>query len=195
MRPIAAAALVIIGFLASPGIGAQGVGAVAGVVKDKSGAVLPGVTVQVTSVALIERVRTAVTDASGQYRLVNLPAGLYIVRFSLPGFSPVTRIGVEVAAGLTTAIDAEMAVGAPNKTVTVPSPWSSANPGATLPSGPYVLCGLTILPGNPRIDPKIRRSVESARGQPFGSIPANPSGQGRTEYSMRRIAPQICAGK
>ena len=64
---------------------AQQLGTVAGVVKDASGAVLPGVTVEVASPALIEKVRTAVTDGSGQYRIVNLPPGSYTATFTLTG--------------------------------------------------------------------------------------------------------------
>jgi hypothetical protein len=190
MRTIAATALVIVGFLAFRGIpAAQALGTVAGVVKDKAGAVLPGVTVRVTSTELIERVRTTVTDASGQYRVVNLPAGLYTVTFSLAGFSPVTRMGVEVAAGLTSALNAEMTVGTPNKTVTIPGQWPLVNnPSATEMLRPYVLCGLTIVPADPKVDPKIRRV-------PFGDVPSGPSVQSWTEHSMRTIAPQICADK
>ena len=66
--------------------GAQVLGTVAGNVKDASGAVLPGVTVEVSSPALIEKVRTAVTDGNGQYQIVNLPPGVYSVTFTLPGF-------------------------------------------------------------------------------------------------------------
>ena len=65
---------------------AQQLGSVAGVVKDASGAVLPGVTVEVASPALIEKVRTAVTDGSGQYRIVNLPPGVYTVTLHADGF-------------------------------------------------------------------------------------------------------------
>ena len=61
---------------------AQQLGTMAGVVKDPSGAVLPGVTVEVTSPALIEKLRTAVTDGSGQYRIVNLPPGTYAATFT-----------------------------------------------------------------------------------------------------------------
>ena len=62
---------------------------IAGTVRDESGAVLPGVTVEAASPALIEKTRTAVTDSSGQYRIVSLSPGLYTVTFSLPGFSTV----------------------------------------------------------------------------------------------------------
>ena len=70
---------------------AQVLGSIAGSVRDASGAVLPGVTVEAASPALIEKVRSAVTDGSGQYTIVNLPPGTYSVSFTLPGFSTVKR--------------------------------------------------------------------------------------------------------
>jgi len=99
--------------------GAQVLGTVAGAVKDASGAVLPGVTVEVSSPALIERTRTATTDGSGLYRIINLPPGNYAVTFSLPGFNTVKREQVQLQAGFTATIDAEMKVGAVQETVTV----------------------------------------------------------------------------
>ena len=74
---------------------AQGA-AIAGVVKDTSGAVLPGVSVEAASPVLIEKIRTAVTDGSGQYKIVSLLPGTYTVTFTLQGFSTVKREGVEV---------------------------------------------------------------------------------------------------
>ena len=65
--------------------------AITGVVTDTSGAVLPGVTVEAASPALIEKVRTTVTDAEGRYSIVNLRPGTYSVTFTLPGFSPFAR--------------------------------------------------------------------------------------------------------
>jgi hypothetical protein len=94
-------------------------GAVAGNVKDASGAVLPGVTVEVASPALIEKVRSAVTDGSGQYRIVNLPPGTYSVTFSLPGFSTVKRDALDVSVNFTSTVDAEMKVGSVEETITV----------------------------------------------------------------------------
>ena len=99
--------------------GAQTLGTIAGAVKDPSGAVLPGVTVEAASPALIERVRTAATDGTGLYRIVNLPPGLYTVTFTLPGFSQVRREAVQVEAGFTAKIDADLRVGAVEETVTV----------------------------------------------------------------------------
>ena len=69
---------------------------ITGVVKDSSGAVLPGVTVEASSPVLIEKVRSAVTDGSGQYRIVDLRAGTYTVTFTLTGFSSVKRDGIEL---------------------------------------------------------------------------------------------------
>ena len=74
---------------------------IAGVVRDASGAVLPGVTVEASSPALIEKVRSAVTDGSGQFRLDSLVAGTYSVTYTLPGFSTVKRDGVQVQTGVT----------------------------------------------------------------------------------------------
>lgn len=59
---------------------------IAGSVKDGSGAVLPGVTVEVASPVLIEKTRTAVTDGTGQYRIVDLRPGTYSVTFTPAGF-------------------------------------------------------------------------------------------------------------
>src|SRR3954470_22770066 len=70
--------------------------AITGVVKDTSGAVLPGVTVEAASPALIEKGRSVVSDATGQYRIVNLVPGTYTVTFTLPGFSIVKREGIEL---------------------------------------------------------------------------------------------------
>ena len=69
---------------------------ITGVVKDASGGVLPGVTVEAASPALIEKVRSVVTDGTGQYRIVDLRPGTYSVTFTLPGFSTVKRDGIEL---------------------------------------------------------------------------------------------------
>ena len=92
---------------------------VTGVVTDSSGAVLPGVTVEVTSPALIEKARTAVTDGSGSYRIVELETGTYTVTFTLSGFSPVKREGLELAGSLMATVSAELRVGTVEETITV----------------------------------------------------------------------------
>src|SRR5678810_593249 len=70
---------------------------IAGVVRDASGAVLPGVTVEASSPVLIEKVRSVTTDGSGQYRIVDLRPGTYAVTFTLAGFTTVKREGIELS--------------------------------------------------------------------------------------------------
>src|SRR5262249_16594439 len=92
---------------------------IAGVVKDTSGAVMPGVTVEAASPALIEKARSVITDERGLYRIVDLRPGTYTVTFSLPGFSPFKREGVELTTSFTATLNAEMKVGQVEDTVTV----------------------------------------------------------------------------
>ena len=104
--------------LASPAW-AQQASAIAGLVRDTSGAVLPGVTVEAASPALIEKVRTAVTDAQGRFNIVNLRPGTYAVTFTLPGFNAVKREGIQLTAGFTAAVNADLQVGSLEETITV----------------------------------------------------------------------------
>src|SRR5213594_818689 len=89
-----------------------------GLVKDQSGAVLPGVSVEASSPALIEKSRSTLTDESGGYRIIDLRPGTYTLTFSLPGFRTVKR-DVELPSNFTSTINAEMTVGALEETVTV----------------------------------------------------------------------------
>ena len=93
--------------------------AITGVVKDASGGVLPGVTVEAASPALIEKVRTVVTDDTGQYRIVDLRPGTYTVTFSFPGFSTVKREGIELTGSFVATVNGDLKVGALEETVTV----------------------------------------------------------------------------
>ena len=92
---------------------------IAGVARDTSGAVLPGVTVTATSPALIEKERVAVTDGEGRFSITQLRPGEYQVTFALSGFSTVTREGIRLTAGFTANVEAEMRVGAVEETITV----------------------------------------------------------------------------
>jgi hypothetical protein len=114
-------ALLLAMWLLPPGVAAQGTsaGTITGVVKDTSGAVLPGVTVEAASPALIEKVRTAVTDASGEYRIAELRPGVYSVTFTLPGFSTLKRDEIELRTSFTATINAELKVGGLQETITV----------------------------------------------------------------------------
>jgi carboxypeptidase family protein len=91
----------------------------AGVVRDTSGAILPGVTVEAASPVLIEKIRTAVTDGTGQYRLPELPPGPYTLTFTLTGFSTVRREGIDLTGVAVTAINVELRVGSLQETITV----------------------------------------------------------------------------
>src|ERR1700704_1750347 len=93
--------------------------AVAGTVRDASGAILPGVNVEASSPVLIEKARAVVTDGTGQYRIVDLKPGTYTVTFTLSGFATVKREGIELSGAGVTTINAEMRVGAVSETVTV----------------------------------------------------------------------------
>ena len=97
----------------------QSGGNIAGVVRDTTGAVLPGVTVEAASPALIEKTRSAVTDSQGQYKIVDLRPGPYTVTFTLPGFSSIKREGLELNTGVTLPVDGELRVGSIEETVTV----------------------------------------------------------------------------
>src|SRR5215471_19019735 len=92
---------------------------IAGVVKDASGAVLPGVTVEAASPSLIEKSKTVVTDGEGRYNIVDLRPGIYTVTFSLTGFNAFRHDGIELTSGFTATVNADMKVGALTETVTV----------------------------------------------------------------------------
>jgi carboxypeptidase family protein len=95
--------------------------AIAGQVTDSSGAVLPGVTVEASSVALIEGTRSAVTDGQGRYTVDNLRPGTYKVTFTLPGFSTSVRDGIELVGNFTAPVNAQLKVGAVEESITVTS--------------------------------------------------------------------------
>src|SRR5687767_13101090 len=94
-------------------------GSIAGVVRDTTGAVLPGVTVEASSPALIEKVRVAQTDGEGRYQIIELRPGTYTVTFTLEGFNAIRREGIELTTGFTAAVNADMQVGSVAETITV----------------------------------------------------------------------------
>src|SRR5687768_8579380 len=105
---------------------------ITGVVRDTSGAVLPGVTVEASSPALIEKVRSVVSDGGGQYRIENLRPGAYVVTFTLPGFSTVRREGIELAGNFVATVNADLRVGALEETITVTGETPSVDVQSTL---------------------------------------------------------------
>ena len=92
---------------------------IVGVARDSSGAVMPGVTVEASSPALIEKSRTAITDGEGQYKIINLQAGVYDVTFTLSGFSTVKKTGIELTATFTAQVNGDLKVSAVSETITV----------------------------------------------------------------------------
>ena len=123
---------------------------ITGAVRDSSGAVLPGVTVEASSPALIEQTKSTVSDAAGQYRIVDLRPGVYAVTFSLPGFSTFKRDGIELTATFIATVNGDLKVGALEETVTV----SGETPVVDVQSSQTVRT----------IDSEVLASIPSSRG-------------------------------
>jgi hypothetical protein len=92
---------------------------ITGTVRDGSGAVLPGVTVDASSSALIEKARTAITDGTGQYRITDLPPGTYRVSFALQGFATTQREGIEFSGSFSATVNVDMRLGGVEETTTI----------------------------------------------------------------------------
>src|SRR5438034_1032414 len=105
--------------LLPPAAWAQQASGIAGVIRDASGGVLPGVTAEATSPALIEKVRTVTSDGEGRYNILDLQPGSYVVTFTLAGFNSVRRDGITLTAGFTATVNADMQVGSLSETITV----------------------------------------------------------------------------
>ena len=118
-RGILPLGLLIVGLFVLAPATAWAQASITGTVRDTSGAVLPGVTVEASSPLLIEKVRTATTDSNGLYRIVDLRAGEYTVTFTLAGFTTVKREGVGLEGTFTATINADLKVGALTETITV----------------------------------------------------------------------------
>src|SRR5262245_37227326 len=118
MRALARVLTVLTAVFLIPSL-ARAQGVIAGTIKDASGAVLPGVSVEAASPALIEKVRTAFSDGTGQYRIEDLRPGTYTVTFSLQGLSTFKREGIELTGSFTASINAELKVGTLAETITV----------------------------------------------------------------------------
>jgi hypothetical protein len=120
IKPVVAnVGVLVVLLLLAPSASAQQGSGIAGIVRDTSGGVLPGVVVEASSPVLIEKIRSVVTDAEGRYNIVALRPGTYTVTFALPGFRIVRREGVTLQAGFTATVNADLAVGALEETITV----------------------------------------------------------------------------
>src|SRR5215468_2041808 len=112
------AILVLIAIVIIP-VMAHAQASIVGTVKDSTGAVIPGVSVEASSPVLIEKTRSVITNESGQYSIESLRPGTYTVTFALPGFRSVKREGIELAGTFIATVNAEMKVGGVADTVTV----------------------------------------------------------------------------
>jgi hypothetical protein len=119
MKRIGFAAVALVMMLISFPTRVHAQSAIVGVVKDTSDALLPGVTVEVASPALIEKIKSVVTDDHGLYRIVDLRPGVYSVTFTLGGFKTVKREGLELPTDFTATVDATLTVGALEESITV----------------------------------------------------------------------------
>jgi carboxypeptidase family protein len=124
------ASIFLTAFLLPHTASAQEGASIVGVVQDPSGGVLPGVTVEASSDALIEKTRTVVTDGAGRYAIVSLRPGTYVITFTLPGFKSVRREGIVLEGSFAATVDASLEVGALEETITV----SGASPVVDLQS-------------------------------------------------------------
>lgn len=142
---------------------------IAGVVRDSTGSVLPGVTVEVASPALIEKVRTAITDGQGSYRIISLPPGTYTVTFTLTGFQTYRREGIELTTGFTASANADLPVGEVKETVTVTG-------------------------GSPVVDVQNTRTVNVIKQETLQTLPTNQSLQGFATLTIGVQSSQVDVG-
>src|SRR6478672_10195 len=101
-------ALFVLALVLLPAAAFAQTGSIAGTVRDSQGGVLPGVTVEVTSPQLIEKVRSTVTDGNGRYQIVSLPSGTYKVTFKLEKFATSERSNIAISSDFTANINAEL---------------------------------------------------------------------------------------
>src|SRR4030095_12051853 len=139
-------------------------GQITGTVRDTSNAVMPGVLVEATSPALIEKLRSTTSDANGQYRITNLPVGTYTVTFTLQGFTKQQRDDIELTSGFIASVNATMAVGQLTEVVTV--------------------AGIT-----PTVDVQSARQVTTFSGQELRDLPT-----ARTMTSLMALTPGLMQG-
>src|SRR4051794_31756928 len=106
-RAVLYMAMLCAGVLLAPAVASAQAG-IAGVIKDTTGAVMPGVTVEASSPALIEKTRVVISDSAGQYKIVDLPPGIYQVAFTLAGFKKINRTGIVLEGTFMAPISVEL---------------------------------------------------------------------------------------
>ena len=177
---------------------------ITGTVRDTSGAVMPGVTIEATSPALIERVRAVVTDASGQYRFVDLRPGVYSVTFQLTGFSTFKRDGIELPDTFIATLNAEMRIGLLEETVTVTgeSPIVDVQsvrrqnvvPGQTVRDLPVARTYGSLLQLDATVTATENKDVQIVPGRQFFGGAGGRSNEGRIEVDGLSVGPPTAGG-
>jgi hypothetical protein len=182
---------------ASTGASAQGTSgsSIAGIVTDTSGAVLPGVTVEAASPALIERARTTITDAQGVYRIAELRPGTYTVTFSLEGFATLKREGLELGPNFTATVTVQLRLGAIEESVTVTGSTPLVDtqnisrqtviPKTTLdalPTGKNLLSFYALTPA--LVSPSNAQDVGGSKGETSSRASLHGSKQGDTKMMI-----------
>jgi hypothetical protein len=157
---------------------------IAGVARDTSGGVLPGVSVEISSPALIEQVRTAVTDGQGAYQFVDIRPGVYIVTFTLPGFSTFRREGLELSAGFTATVNAEMRVGALEETITVSGQAPVVDTHDVRSSATVSQATLSSIPGTGRLSQMVAILPAAQLGNATLQNVGGVSDRTQTQWSM-----------
>jgi hypothetical protein len=145
------ALLVVLGIVVCLPSAAWAQSSITGTVRDTSGAVLPGVTVEAASPALIEKVRTGITDGQGVYRIVDLRPGPYTVTFTLQGFNTFRRTGIELRAEFTASVDADLMLGTVEETITVTGEAPLVDTRSARAQTQYAAETLQALPGTGRL--------------------------------------------
>ena len=181
---------------------------IVGQVKDSDGALLPGVTVEVASPALIEKARSTITGRSGKYRIMGLRPGLYTITFTLKGFGPVRREGLELTSDFTATANAELKMGAIEQPVIVSGGTPLAEPQAittrtvmtrdlmdALPTGRNIQAVGILIPGtalSPGTDGELSRDVGGSGG--MQQSPLNYRGSADTVQTIEGMRLNALSG-
>ena len=180
---IAAFGIVVCLFILVPAA-AWAQSSITGVVRDTSGAVLPGVTVEAASPALIEKVRSVVTDGQGVYRIVDLRPGPYTVTFTLAGFNNFRRTGIELRAEFTATVDAELALGSIEETITVSGEAPLVDTRSARAQTQYAAETLQSLPGTGRLSTLIAVLPGATLNNEGDRASGNLSDRSQTRFSI-----------
>ena len=184
MRAQRLARLVTVSMILLMPAAARAQSSINGVVRDASGGVLPGVTVEAASPALIEGIRSAVTDSQGLYTVVDLRPGLYTVTFSLPGFKSLKREGLNLPAEFAATVNADLAVGALEETVTVSGEAPVVDIKSSRAQTQFVKDTLEALPGAGRLTVLSDLVPGATLTQEFNRGVGGTSDRTQTRYSV-----------